>query len=395
MKIAEAISKRNQLGLYSVFPEALWRKLSKAQNISYIRNIFVPEDRRDGDVYDQILHSLKKLWTGTYEQHKCFEIIEKFAEFEPILFKRLRYRDHFIHQYLVFLFGLPILDRFKSAFERNLSQIDSISKDLVDIDKTWLLASTYHDIGYPIEQFETWLKTFLIEFLEVGGNPISIDMSQILSERRFLSSLNELSEFAFNVYRKANPLLDKNVLAEFLLKEFLRRNHGVVSSLILLNNYCKDLGPGSQRYAEEMFSTQALPSALAIALHVSKSWNTEILPQIPFETDPVTFLLVYCDTIQEWGRPSIPYIIQESPYVPLVTRYELSNHKISVTLTYDVVERIKLSDGSWTTTFDLKKEQVSKVCSVLNSHSIEFELTLESIDEEYGSRRFMRTCEGR
>jgi len=51
-----------------------------------------------------------------------------------------------------------------------------------------------------------------------------------------------------------------------------------------------------------------IPSALAIALHDVEVWRElkkmHGLHFLEFEDDPLTFLLIFCDNIQEWGRPS-------------------------------------------------------------------------------------------
>jgi hypothetical protein len=58
-----------------------------------------------------------------------------------------------------------------------------------------------------------------------------------------------------------------------------------------------------------------VPGALAIALHDEKVWDAEIkgknpdekekfLTKLCFEDDPISFLLIFCDCVQEWGRTS-------------------------------------------------------------------------------------------
>jgi len=58
------------------------------------------------------------------------------------------------------------------------------------------------------------------------------------------------------------------------------------------------------------------PSALSIAIHDKYLWRKLKdeerwqskgercpLPLLKYEADPLTFLLIFCDAIQEWGRP--------------------------------------------------------------------------------------------
>jgi len=66
----------------------------------------------------------------------------------------------------------------------------------------------------------------------------------------------------------------------------------------------------------EAFHHIVIPSATAIALHDDNVWgrlNDDEkwklsrgdcpLPSLEFERDPLSFLLIFCDCAQEWGRP--------------------------------------------------------------------------------------------
>lgn len=387
IKIAEAIGKRDKLGIYSIFPQVLQKELSHIENIPYKDKIFVPKDRKQDNVFEELYDSLRKLWVERYGLSECFEIFEIYRKFEPMLFKGSHYRDHFIHQYLVFLTGLPIINQFSPDIRCNLSRIDGVTEKLIDVEKSWLLASTYHDISYPIQRFEDWLKLFFIDFLNIETNLIYINMSQILLEKDYLLNFQRLSDFLYRLYKKIYPVLKKDYLDRLCMENFLGRNHGIFSSLILLDKYDICLGPGSEKYSQNTFLSQVLPSAAAIALHDSNVWGKEITSHIVFEKDPITFLLIYCDTVQEWGRP-LPCNIQQSPYVPLMTDYKINNQRVSITLTYDVVEEVKLN-GTTSTNFDSKKEAISSLFSKLKSSSVRFEIVLKSTDKDFGYDKFV------
>ena len=402
IKSAKALGKRDKLGIYSIFPKGILQELSHIENISYKSKLFIPKNYKDFNkfggmynyVFEGVYDSLMELWVKTYKLNKCFEIFKIYREFEPILFKGSHYRDHFIHQYLVFLTGLPMISRVSPNINSHLSDIGGVAKDLVDVEKSWLLASTYHDVSYPIQRFDDWLKAFFINFLNVKTNPVYIDMSQILLERSYLLNLHKLSDFSYQLYKKVSPVLEKDYLHSLWMKKFLERNHGVFSSLILLDKYKTD-ATLIDKYFGDVFFSQVLPSGVAIALHDQNVWEEEVIPQIIFEKDPITFLLIYCDTVQEWGRPITPYSIQQSPYTPLITSYQVKNSKVSVSLTYDIVENVKLQNGKVSTTFDRKKEEVSLVFSKLKSSSVCFEIALKSTDRNFGYKEFIgRSCNG-
>lgn len=389
VKREEALKELDDLGVFVIFPQALQDQLSKIDNISYAEKIFIAKDRSDVNIFDKVYKSLEGLWVQKYGLDDCFEIFKIYREFEPILFKGGRYRDHFVHQYLVFLTGLPIISQFKPNIATYFSQIDGIAEKLINIEKSWLIASTFHDIGYPIQRLDGWLKIFFTDFLNIKTKPLYIDMSLILHERNYLLNLYKLSEYLYKLYRMDNPMLEQDYLHVFWSKKFLEKNHGVLSSLILLDKYEISIGPGSKKFSQATFLSQILPSAVAIALHDSEVYTEEIIPQIIFEKDPISFILTYSDTVQEWGRPVAPNIIQQPSYIPLLTRYDVDNQKVSVTLTYKIVEEVPLRDGTKSTNFDEKKKEISSLFSKLKSSSVRFEIVLKSIDAEFGYKTFV------
>lgn len=389
-KMTEALARRDELGIHCIFPQPLLDQLSSLANISYADRIFVPSSPsfKPSDVLDPIHASLEDLWVSKYDLGACFEIFQRYRGFEPMLFRETRYRDHLTHQYLVFLTGLPIIDKLRLDLERGMSNFDGVITDLVDIEKTWLLASTYHDVSYPIQQLESWLSSFFLEFLAVGTNPVRVDMSSMLLERGFLASWSKLYELSYQLFRKINPVIDKDSLGKMWMEALLERNHGVFSSLILLDKYDIHSTPGSGQYSMELFSSQLLPAALAIALHDEFVWQNSVIPALSFEHDPITFILVYCDAVQEWGRPAAPFRTYKSPYLPVMTEFNLSDSGVSVTLEYDVIKEAN-SNGKTSTSFERKANQLSRVFSKLRSPTTKFEITLEPTDSDFD---YERTC---
>jgi hypothetical protein len=98
------------------------------------------------------------------------------------------------------------------------------------------------------------------------------------------------------------------------------KNHCVISSISLLklveDKFSSKIRIDGMEFAEA-FDEIFIPSALAIAIHDRNLWGklkspnnwTKTregcpLPILKFEDDPLSFILILCDTIQEWGRPS-------------------------------------------------------------------------------------------
>ena len=79
-----------------------------------------------------------------------------------------------------------------------------------------------------------------------------------------------------------------------------------------------------------------IPSVLAITLHDPGVWQRlkkdSTLPVLRFEDDPLSFLLIFCDNIQEWGRPSESQIGEEEK----LKRFYLKNLKYDPERGFDV-----------------------------------------------------------
>ncbi|GAI14387.1 unnamed protein product, partial [marine sediment metagenome] len=99
-----------------------------------------------------------------------------------------------------------------------------------------------------------------------------------------------------------------------------KKNHGIISSISLLklveNKFSKKIKISGMDYNEALEHV-FVPSALAIAIHDDNLWSQLKepkkwkeregkcpLPNLKFDDDPLSFLLIFCDVIQEWGRPS-------------------------------------------------------------------------------------------
>ena len=116
-------------------------------------------------------------------------------------------------------------------------------------------------------------------------------------------------------------LSEKKELIKFFYKKITEaKNHAILSSISLLKmvqmEYREKISIEDMNF-ESIDKEIILPSALAIAIHDREMWNelrnetiwNELqeknpLPVLKFDDDPLSFLLIFCDNIQEWGRPS-------------------------------------------------------------------------------------------
>lgn len=293
------------------------------------------------------------------------------GQYEELL-KKLSptYRDHFTHQFQVFLLGALILDK---VFEiQTPYKKDKDKKD--DFSRAWLLTATIHDFAYPLQSYDQWSNVFLSQILRFDEPLSSIELKRYYVENTLLSRIehiiSSLNISFFNEIKEKGKVDLYNKVRRFLYYEITeRKNHCLVSSLALLKDFENNV---------EIFSDLVLPASVAISLHdddiwhvLSGQWNkagcpetggyvadllnirkrltgeelsqqkpdfvktledkkftsrwlvdicSDIwdilekppLPHIRFEEQPLAFLLILCDNLQDWGRPFIGEELQNN-----------------------------------------------------------------------------------
>ena len=265
---------------------------------------------------------------------KTFEpvLLHVFAEGEEIGEKY--YRDHYIHQFQVFLLGTYIIDKLYDDFKGCKCNNPEIK---------WLIASSFHDIGYPVQLYDKWSGDFFKDFFKIDIKIADLELKYNFVDKSFLSCMGYLiwelcrkhREDSFKDNWLADP--DKREIVTFFHKEITeKKSHCILSSLSLLrlvqnfsfeeknmvvNKLSKNLpiDKGNNKNIDdicgEIVEKVFVPSALAIALHDKELWqslrkesekdnHTKVFRNLEFEKDPLSFLLIFCDNIEEWGRPS-------------------------------------------------------------------------------------------
>jgi hypothetical protein len=148
------------------------------------------------------------------------------------------------------------------------------------------------------------------------------DIKSYFVDKSLLSTvgfiINEFCEKHFDGPLKGNWLSDEKPLLLFFYDRITKqKHHSILGSIFLL----KQTQNESPKDLKEIF----IPSALAIALHhynqvfnvvyyddkgnpADSAWAS--LPKerkietIDFNVNPLAFILMFCDCVQDWGRPN-------------------------------------------------------------------------------------------
>lgn len=371
-------------------------KIFNLKNISYRKELvtFVNEQLTEkGDEYEFASEVFSALW----EKHIGLLYSDFLKVFEPglqYIFADTRekgriYRDHYLHQFQVFLLGISIIDNLYDFFKKKYKEPEL----------SWLIASSFHDISYPVQLYDDWSEKFFKEVFKIPKSPGTLELKSNFVDQSFLACMGYLIDSLCSVHLckslKSNWLGEENDLVQFFYKEITTiKNHGILSSISLLKmiqspSNKKTISKKFKRKFQDVLVDIFLPSVLAITLHESKIWSglkkerlidksPKVLSSLKFEDDPLSFLLIFCDSIQEWGRPSK---LQENGETERWKRFYLKE------FTYDFK---KVNITIWTPTytkgekfFKDKQDELRELQSFLQQPpAIEFTIHLRDKDDK-------------
>ena len=252
--------------------------------------------RSSEDKYESVLASITKLWVNSEKNPSLFKDTK---DFEQLLMRKGQpYRDHFVHSFNVFLLGYYLINKLSYMYpaKRYFGQTGQNS------NLTWMLSATFHDVGYPVQETESWLNMFFDKFFGVNPN-FSVNISQILPAiyvdfMRMISYYQQDPKQSL-LHNNAFQFMDWSFYNE-LGSGLFNKDHGVLSALMLCHRmairegFLGDVANSRDRWD---FLYNHLPASHAIGTHTASV-------QVSFAKHPFAFLLVLCDEIQDWGRPS-------------------------------------------------------------------------------------------
>ncbi|MHA1532768.1 MAG: hypothetical protein ACTSR6_12310 [Candidatus Heimdallarchaeota archaeon] len=279
-------------------------------------------------------------------------LIQSLPDFESFLYSTSAgkyYRDHTEHQLRVAVLGDFLLeqDLGRGTLLNHISDLVEIDKNQIK-EKIWWVMGLIHDIGYPLQKMTTSINYSLLNqilkcypMLDFDVVPFEINISS-KNTKPYLDFITDgLSKEAQKLIKLgARANLDSIPIPpvqhfqssdkghpEFKFESEVELDHGVVGALSLL----KSLGTPEEIKENRDELEGYIKAAQAIALHNFK----DNLPDFVFENNPLAFLLVLVDEMQEWGRP-IPLQIRASYF---------TTEKKKITLLDDVI--LTIDEVQW------------------------------------------------
>lgn len=249
-------------------------------------------------------------------------------------------RDHYLHAVNVFLTGLSVYastETYRNAFsEAIVSSGYQYAYPQTDEEflYRWGIAALFHDIGYPLEIANNQIERFLRTILSVDDEDSHVRVSiafdnfdnlnkvkEVLPKEVFceeyartyddtgsLDLLKPLDIMAHHICQCFHTDLETtkkaldNSVARMIESGFI--DHGFYSALIVMKWY--GLLIQQCRYNPAYFYWPVTDAAVAILLH---NYYKHGLQKEPFDLgpmhaadNPIAFLLILCDELQEWNR---------------------------------------------------------------------------------------------
>lgn len=374
------ITGRYEEDLSNFLSILLINRLETISNIVYSQKLKqrATEYRYEEDNDHQIaLDVISDLWKQ--------QIGEKYPDihrdFEQLLLLDPKYRDHFLHQFQVFLLGSLIIDvlygeswvgKFKLSYGSN-------------IEDAWLACSTYHDYNYSIQQWETWMQAFLEKNFHIDKkssqrhltnesvkNEIAkLYVGNIVIRDEFISKMGRLCaaigctfDDKFERFVLHRIVADKNhaVLGSFTLLEKLGNNSSLTqlaidqaSSAIFIHDE-----PNWQALRGDKDALKLCGHNTKLCYEEKQLCSTPILKHLTLDTKPLAFLLAFCDVSQEWGRGGKGWQIQQPRLEELVA----TNSRILVHISV-------LNDKS----YDLKEPEITRLGRYLKDDRFKIKLS--------------------
>ncbi len=329
----------NELEMY----EDSYRKHNYKAYLKICVQNFLANENRDTafEVYKAFFDSYRIDMPG--ETNPFTDIILILEEYEKTAASLIdSQRDHFVHAVNVFLTGLCIYiqnSNYRNAFDSAIYKSpykDYYKTKNEEFFYRWGIASLLHDIGYPIEIVGNQINRFLRIISDADGEDIrtraiiSYDNFEELNSVKQIKDINSFAQDFVSAYPEAKEIDIRKPIDLMALRiheslgtelqktktdldKFIETmgksgfiDHGFFSSIIVLKWY------GSliqlQNFNSNYFFWPVLDSATAILLHnyfknVIRKGDYAHAPMKP-EENPIAFLLILCDEVQEWNRPA-------------------------------------------------------------------------------------------
>ncbi|MBA7651025.1 hypothetical protein ES703_58840 [subsurface metagenome] len=239
-------------------------------NVAYgtkLRDLVNKHLTQKGDDYLFSRNCFESLWPDYFDGMEFPPTLERFEAFLQHFFPE--YREHFIHQFQVFLLGTIIIGHLLQN-PINLFENGEIDVKINNFARGWLLASSIHDFTYPLQKYDEWSSEFFRQQLSIDEPLSFLELKGIYVEKTFLTRVEHLLSKLEKDFVETSDWEEAKFYNE--IRRFFyyaiaeKKNHGLMGGSYLLKRF--------EEKDREEFSNVILPAAVASAIHDAEIWQT-------------------------------------------------------------------------------------------------------------------------
>ncbi len=294
------------------------RELETLTSVHYlIEHLFYVLKRNTyyGDaIYERTRRFIQDLLVALQLPAEMFiDVWDRLKRHEDLMLSGLDdYRDHFMHQFHVFVLGYILLYGYglnalrglmNEKYGRFLEHQAGAAPEfrLTDVIRTWALTALFHDSGYAFERLSEGFEKFSKDTLGERLKAHFFWDDVVLHSETVPAILQGVCDYFVTSDRGRAGFSALDLLRILVGAANRHHDHGVISAVILMQKYRGAPAIHGTRYIEAIVNV----ASVAIALHNRRVYKDVKIGRnrpIWMCDNPFAFLLTYCDTAQEWGR---------------------------------------------------------------------------------------------
>ena len=324
------------------------------------------------------------------ESNALLKLVNMMKDYEDNTGKLIeKQRDHFIHSVNVFVLGLAIYSQNgkyqeifeeyieKSPYEKYYRIGDEVSRE--EFLYRWGIAALFHDIGYPVEIIGNQLAKFINDGTQSISTKYNVNTAVNFKNFNELNTIVKIDPKFPEIYRRDYPetnfidlykptdIMAHQIFTDLYVEEDVKAfehyeelrghliklmshldnfvdymaehefiDHGFFSAIFVLNSYAALMQKYYIEQKKEKYAYFFYPvvnSATSILLHNyyrGTLQNEEFgLGQLNPKKNPLAFLLILCDELQEWNRRPIGVKDMKKNHVNEIS-IDITNKKLNV-----------------------------------------------------------------
>ncbi|MBN2534197.1 MAG: hypothetical protein JXB88_15005 [Spirochaetales bacterium] len=324
----------------------------------------------DGKGKKDFCNSFKKIrLMSSYGIDEIEKYFHDFVDFESVLYGTSKYyRDHILHILQVWGIGIGLIcnhetdlkltDKYicsKENFNFLLDKEDKKGKEENEEEKIrkksiskseiwamWTIIALCHDLGYPIEkasQINQKTRKIINHFgcLNFQELNYSFEIFNGYIVEKFLNIISSKAVMAQNSPDNENKTAVQSKYHDKFSKSLEDFKHGMFSGLLIFKKLTYFLE--TDFYFENSELTGEDLRQFFIRKEILRAICSHTCPKIyHIWLNTFSFLLIFCDEIQEWNRPNFDdfrfRVTDKYPKV-IIGKYELKGQKFKVSFAYE------------------------------------------------------------